>query len=79
MALAWIEFRCSKCHWAVSLPVAWAQYRHSPALRCYECRGRLRMVRPIPKALQHRHRRPARVQQAATAKLPFPYGHQGTP
>jgi hypothetical protein len=57
MALAWLQFRCVKCRWAVSLPMAWAKYKHSAALRCYDCRGRLRLVRPIPKALRPRHKR----------------------
>jgi hypothetical protein len=57
MAIAWIDFRCATCASAVSLPLVWAQYRHSPALRCYDCRGRLRLVRPIPRPRRRRYRR----------------------
>jgi DNA-directed RNA polymerase subunit RPC12/RpoP len=57
MGIARLEFRCQRCRRAVSLPVAWAKYKHSPALRCYACRGRLRLVLPVPKPLRHRHRR----------------------
>jgi predicted SprT family Zn-dependent metalloprotease len=57
MAIAWCTYQCQRCHGLVSLPRLWAVYRHSPALRCYDCRGRLRLVQPVPRPLRRRHRR----------------------
>jgi hypothetical protein len=66
MAFTWLDFRCATCASAVSLPLVWAPYKHSPALRCYDCRGRLRLVLPrkgsirgrlIPRPRRRRYRR----------------------
>jgi hypothetical protein len=53
--IRWNTYRCRRCRWSVQLPAMWRV--HQRALRCWECRGGLRLVPSVPRPLRQRHRR----------------------